>query len=277
VNAERISAVWVYWAGGAEGDELRYSMRSVCQHFVDMQNVVLCGDVPEWFGGDAIESPRFGAVAGRRTFGSARFVKWIDSIVKLLRIVADPRVSDRFLWLYDDTIMLRDMTAAELATPRATGLLYPDTSLPASNNWREVVRRTAEDLNTAGLPGRNFSHHGPVVYDKAKLSQTIARFLPMFRPRVIESLYLNHWADPADIRPAAEWLQYTRRPGVDWRPRRSAAICNFGTFADSVERYVAARWPDPCAIELDGGVPATVPDAAPTWAPVPPVEIPPAF
>ena len=46
-SQEKISAVWVYWAGGAIADELRYSMRSVYQHFTDLQNIVLCGDKPQ--------------------------------------------------------------------------------------------------------------------------------------------------------------------------------------------------------------------------------------
>ena len=42
----KFSAVWVYWAGGAAGDELRYSIRSACKNLGDLKNVVICGDHP---------------------------------------------------------------------------------------------------------------------------------------------------------------------------------------------------------------------------------------
>lgn len=226
-------------------------MRSVMKNFVDLDNVVLCGDIPEWFTGDAIASPRFDGAAGRATFGSSRWCKWIDSIVKLIRICADPRVSERFVWLYDDTIFARPITAAELSVPRAGGLLCADPSKKIGGKWREVLRRTTEDLTAAGLPARNFSHHGPVVYEKSKLLQTIGQFLPYYKPRAIESLYLNHWTRPQDIAPLGRWLQYTKRPGPQWTPRPGAAICNFGTFSQSVERSLALRFPERCAVEND--------------------------
>jgi len=286
-DQSKISAVWVYWAGGAEGEELRFSMRSVSKHFIDLENVVLCGDVPEWFGGAAINSPRFDGAAAKATFGSGRWCKWIDSIVKLLRICADPRVTDRFVWLYDDTIFLRPITAAELAIPRAGGQLCANTTAPASGKWREVLRRTTEELQAAGLPSRNYSHHGPVVYSKSQLLQTIAKFLPVYKPRAIESLYLNHWTPEADAVRCGDWLQYTKRPRASWAPRRSAAIANFGSFTRSVERVLANRFPTQCAVELDHWAPrkpdaflssdSDTPEDTPAPSVIVPSPIPPAF
>lgn len=242
-----ISAVWVYWQAGADGDELRYSMRSVERHFVDLKNIVVCGDKPDWFGGDHIPSPKVTGLQCKRQFGTKRWAKWVDSVTKLGRIIASPLVTDRFLWLYDDTFFMRDLTDKELSVPRATGLLCENPDVSAGRKWREVLRRTTLALRESGRPTRNYSHHGPVIYDKQLLQQTIDQYQPGKFPRAIESLYMNHHCDKPE--PLGNWLQYTQKPRPNYRPSVNAAVINVGSFRDSVARYMADRFPCPAIVE----------------------------
>jgi hypothetical protein len=245
----RTTAVWVYWAGGAEGEELRYSIRSTVANFVDLQNVVLCGDRPDWYSGDFIHSPRWNKQDAKARFGTGRWSKWSDSIMKLQRIIDSQLVTDDFLWMYDDTFLTKPLTASELKIPRATGQLCVNMDVNARNTWREAMRRTAIALVESGRPTRNYSHHGPIVYSKQKLQQTIDRYDPFSRPRLIESLYMNHHYDSEQAVQIGNWLQYTKSPSPIWQPRSDASVVNVGSFRASVEIAMEARFPDACNLE----------------------------
>jgi hypothetical protein len=248
----KISAVWVYWAGGADGDELRYSMRSVAKHFVDLGNIVLCGDKPDWYTGDFIHSPKWTKRQARRRFGTPRWAKWTDSIIKLRKIIDSPLVTDDFIWLYDDTFFIKNITAAEANVPRRTGLLCAHPEAEANGIWREVLRRTTLALKEAGRPAINYSHHGPVVYNKSLLLETINRFDPETRPRAIESLYLNHHVEEKDAIPLNGWMCYTQKPKENWKPCKKASVINVGGFRQSVAAEMQSRFPDACCVEAAG-------------------------
>jgi hypothetical protein len=249
IAMESMSAVWVYWAAGAEGDELRYSMRSVLANVAGLKNVVLCGDRPDWYGGDFIHSPRFSEHAAKKQFGTARWCKWIDSIVKLKKIIASDLVTDRFLWLYDDTFIVQPTTANWLSVPRAGGNI--STRLATGkrrNTWRGCVHRTAVSLQSAGMPLRNYSTHYPVVYEKAKLLETIKLFEADQRPRCIETIYLNHHhRNPESV---AGVFQYNKRIPENWRISDRAIVVNVGGFKPPVARVMEARFPEPCSVEI---------------------------
>ncbi|MFG0261523.1 MAG: hypothetical protein ACF788_03955 [Novipirellula sp. JB048] len=263
-----ITAVWVYWAGGADADELRYSMRSVAKHFVDLKNIVLCGDREPWYNGDFIESPKWTKAQAKAKHGTGRWAKWTDSVIKLQRIIDSPLVTDQFLWLYDDTFFMRDITAAEASIHRRTRLLCARPESKASGTWREVLRRTTQALHEAGRPARNYSHHGPVVFDKHLLQQTIDKFDPLNRPRAIESLYINHHFDEDQTQPLAGWMSYTQKPSPTWKPSPNAAVINVGGFRKSVQRVIQPCFPDPSPVEATDA-PALADRAKPAPKPAP--------
>lgn len=248
-STEPMSAVWVYWAGGADGEELRYSMRSVERHFTGLGNIVLCGDKPDWYTGDMIDSPKFTKAQAKKKYGTGRWCKWVDSIVKLQRIIDSPLVTENFLWLYDDTFLVRNVSAEEAAIPKCTRLLCAHPEAEADGTWREVLRRTTVALHEAGRPSRNYSHHGPVVYNKRMLQETIDKFRPDKGPRAIESLYLNHHFDENQAKQLGQWMVYTQKPGADWQPSPNASVVNVGGFKPSVERAISERFPKPSSVE----------------------------
>lgn len=277
-----MTAVWVYWAAGADGDELRYSIRSVVEHFRDLANVVICGDIPDWYTGDAIPSPRWNKADAIAHFGTGKWAKWTDSVLKLTRIAASDLVTDRFLWLYDDTFFVKPITAAEAAVPRVTRQLCADTDNKAGGTWREVLRRTTVALKAAGRPSLNYSHHAPMVYDKAKLFETLEVFEPFNQPRAIESLYANHHTDAADAVPIGRWLQYTKSPPNPFIVSPHASVVNVGGFRPQVEKVITARFPNPSPYETDPPDPSDPPPEPPAVAlpipkPAPRPTLPPAF
>lgn len=246
---DRKSIVWVYWAGGADGDELRYSIRSACQNISDWSNIVVCGDHPgPWYKGDFIRSPRFTAKAARRQFGTDKWQKWIDSTIKLRRIVASELVTDRFLWLYDDSFITRPCSIEDIAAPRARRRLHAgDLEKPVRRKWRDCRRRTALALHRRGLPTRDFSTHYPMVYDKPKLTATLDRFGCDTAARCIESLYGNeHLGKPANIAGA---FQYSKSISNAWSVRDSVSVVNVGGFGPKVSAVISKRFPDASPVE----------------------------
>ena len=246
IASDRYSAVWVYWSGGAAGEELRYSMRSAEANLTDLANVVLCGDIPDWFQGDAIVSPKWTKAQNKTRFGTRRWAKWIDSIVKLKKIIEDPRVTDRFLWMYDDTFIVRPTSIAGMLEPRASGKISPKER---GNTWRIARARTALALINAGLPNWDYSTHCPIVFDKQRLAQTIELFKPDTMPRVIESLYCNH--HHTNPRSCRDFFHYRKQPLADWNVPDWAKIINVGGFNLRVREVIEPRFPEPCTSEKD--------------------------
>jgi hypothetical protein len=242
------SVVWVYWAGGAEGEELRYSIRSADKFLPDAGEMCVCGDVPEWFLGHDIHSPRLHKWEAKQRFGSGRFSKWIDSVIKLQRIIDDSSVTDRFLWMYDDTFFLRPVSINWISQPKATGDLYAeDVEKAARRAWREVRRRSKVALQERGLPTRDYSHHFPIVYDKDKLQRTIDTFGCHEKARVIESLYMNH--HHSDPEPLGAYFHYIKRMHTMWAPRGEIAVLNVGGFRPPAERLMREKCPEACKYE----------------------------
>jgi hypothetical protein len=220
------SVVWVYWAGGQKNNELWYSLRLAQKHIKDSGDLFLCGDIPDWYLGNAIPSPRVSDEDAVKRIGSTTYKKWLDSIIKLQAIIDDPRVSERFLWMYDDTFVVRQTTIQSLAVPRYKGSLTDG----GNSSWRRVRKKTASVLSGAGMPIRDYSTHYPIVYEKQKLQQTIDRFRPDKIPTVIESLYHNQWAS-APQRRGSE-LEYVHRVRCGWTPRANAVVANVGEFTE---------------------------------------------
>lgn len=240
------TAVWVYWKGGAQSDELDYSIRSAIANLRDLRNVVVCGDHPgDWYTGDFIESKRFNKQDGIDRFGSGRFVKWIDSAIKLQKIIESDLVTDSFLWMYDDTFFVKPWSIEQTAILRAGGDLWDLQSLrdPVRQTWREVMRRTAASLVERGLPQRNYSTHYPVVYQKRLLAETIKEFDLLNCARLVESVYLNHhFSNPL---PAHEVFQYSKKIKSGWSIHQHVSVVNVGGFNEHAQKVIKTMFPLP--------------------------------
>lgn len=218
------SVVWVYWAGGQRNDELWYSVQLAQKNLIDAGSFFICGDIPKWYHGGKILSPRVSDRQTKQQYGGTRYRKWLDSIVKLQRIIDDPRITDQFLWMYDDTFVVRQSSIATIGEPRYSGQLRREFR----STWRNVMARTATALLQNGLPIRNYSTHYPIVFDKEKLCQTINKFEAFKNPFLIESLFQNQWATGPQSHGSE--FDYTQRVRSGWTPRRDAIIANVGQF-----------------------------------------------
>lgn len=231
-----ISAVWVYWAGGAKNDELRYSLRSAEKNLDGISNYVICGDVPSWFLGDAIPMGRF--------LGGGTKRKWFDSIAKLQAIIDSPLVTERFVWLYDDTFFVKPIHVCDLYEPLAAGYLSPHGGV---GSWARLRNITAQMLIAADMPHHDYSTHCPIVYEKSRLQKTIDEFRCKEYPALIESLYCNQWhRNPRHIR---GWFSYQKRPRPKWEIP-AVPIINVGELNNHAAGIIKPMFPNRAASEV---------------------------
>ena len=240
-NSDGNTVVWVYWEAGAETNELQYSMASVMENLSGHSNLVICGDRPAWWNGPFISCPRVKRRDVLRTFGSGRFQKWCDSIIKMWAIIESDLVTENFLWMYDDTFIVKPYTFDAISQPVAQGYISLAKS-PNSHTWREVKRRTGRDLAARGLPVWDYSTHHPVTFNKLQLVDTINTFDLPASPRLIESIYSNHHNRTKPAR-ALNTFQYVKRVQAGWVPR-DVPVINVGRFNDTVRTVLESGVPN---------------------------------
>lgn len=220
IASPALSIVWVYKAKYAVDNEIEVSVALAKTHLSNAQDFYVCGDaVPNTHNIHSQERHR------------GVFAKWYDSITKLQAIINDPRVTDDFLWLYDDTFILQPLTPQEIHPPRHAGVMEHKRSL---STWQGVANETRKLFD----PCLNFSSHYPMVYNKHLLQDTIDTYRPLKRPYLIETLYGNHHRH-LNPQPVPSWFEYLRFPIHP--PRLTTKLLNVGTFNTHIKNYLTQQ------------------------------------
>lgn len=162
---DAVQFVWPYWAGGASGDELRWSIRSVVNHFEGKSKITIVGDRPEWWQGHVIDVPRIQQTANW---------PFRDMLNKMWIIATHKEIDDDFVWMMDDVYLIKPVTLEELQTPRAY-------------RWREDKRNSWQ---------RRKSNTMRVLADEKKTQFDYATHLPHYA----EKDKLKHLFDKHDLR-----------------------------------------------------------------------------
>jgi hypothetical protein len=169
--------VWPYWHAGASGDELRWSIRSVEQHFEGATLCTIVGDRPPWWQGHVIDCPRIGPAPNRG---------FRDMLNKMRTIATHPEIRPEFVWMMDDVYFLKPVTLEELQQPRAYGWRED-----ASNSWQRRKSNTMRLLREAGLSNHDYATHLPHHAEKQKLADLFERFDLHANTLLWEVLYGN--------------------------------------------------------------------------------------
>jgi hypothetical protein len=192
---DRIAFVWPFWQRPASYDELRWSVRSVYQNFqAEGRRVetVIVGDQPvlrrhsfSWYTGRVIPVPRNVSGSGR--------VGVKDAVGKWMTALADDSLPDTLVWMMDDVYFIKPVTLAELALPRAFGLVSRQRleSQTGGSWWQRAKRETLLALSDAGLPTFDFATHLPHVVDRRRCLEILTRFDAANQMLLWECLYEN--------------------------------------------------------------------------------------
>ena len=199
-SQQHLDFVWVYWAGGAQNDELRWSMRSV-KRFYPNSTLWLVGDKPGWYAGNHIAVERV-PQQSRRGFR--------DVLNKIKTACEDSRIADDFIWMMDDIYLIQYVSAEEMKTPRYRGKQHKRrvSSQKRSNGWLELKRESFNAIKEKGLPTFDYCTHLPQYINKAKWLAMWDEFDFANRTLQWELCYgAMHWRKPKP------WTPFFRRIG----------------------------------------------------------------
>ena len=183
-----ISVVYPYVFGADMFEELRYSLRSLEQHFKEEFEVVIVGYIPDW-----IKNVR--TIPVKRQVGMKENVTY-DAIWKMMQIVNSPLVSEYFIRMYDDIYFLQSTTIDDISVIRANEdmnkLDFNQAGGTGSNTWKKQLWDTYHTIKRQGWYGWNTETHLPERFDKMILRWIIEKFNCLDLRLLTSSLYFNH-------------------------------------------------------------------------------------
>lgn len=171
-------------------DELRYCLRSLKN--IPHGNVFICGDKPDYISKKVIYLPR-------KTRGKTA---QLDCELNLRLALEDDRLSDNFIFMNDDFMILKKIThlpTYQNGTIRDLIKSRPERPFMKYNN---SLHETAKYLNTFDNP-ISYELHIPMVMNKAdrlEISNDILPVLLTGKTILPRSIYGNVFCDIADFK-----------------------------------------------------------------------------
>jgi len=233
--------VWPYWHGGANGDEIRFSVRSVENFYEGTAKCTVIGDKPPWFTGHYIPQQR----VPKRT--SARAYR--DMLTKVWTMATHSEIDDDFIWMMDDIYFLKFFVLEDLQTPRAERWHSSDY-----NTWQRLKGASMEALTAAGHPNHDYATHMPHYAEKEKLVKLFEDYDLHNKTMLWEILYGNAYRDtPARARPFFARVGKPMEPDQLQVVTRRSTVLNHsaGGWCDGMRNYLLALMPDRASCESD--------------------------
>jgi hypothetical protein len=236
--------------------ELRYSLRSLERAAAWVRKVWVFGDRPEWLAEDraAIEHVPHEAMAKlgrwklplRNTF----LMTFLSSLI--------PGLSDEFLWMADDYILLRPVEQADLCRVRVLEDLK--TLNRGKGLWKDTLWRTHDTLVRLGYGSLNFECHLPMflkrkwvwdAYCDLQDYVTEDRFYGLLMATSVLNHAMKHNGLTDLVWPHEEGRFvgfYKSSPTLDEVRAKTAgnAFMNFDdpAWGPGIERFLAERFPE---------------------------------
>ena len=232
--------VWPYWHAGASGDEIRWSVRSVEQHYEGKALCTIVGDRPPWWRGHVIDCPRIAPTANRG---------FRDMLNKMHTIATHPEIQSEFVWMMDDIYFTKPVSLDELQQPRAYGWREDQ-----SNSWQKRKSNTMRILREAGHSNHDYATHLPHWAEKSKLAELFERFDLRNNTLLWEVLYGNvHRQRP--IRPEpffCRLLSPVSLPELRQRARLASVMNHVASaWNEPVRQYLSELLPTPATGETE--------------------------
>ena len=235
--------VWPYWAGGAKGDELRFSIRSVEKFFDGRVQCTIIGDKPIWFGGHHIPQRKITKGTPNRGFR--------DVLTKLWTAANHDAVSDDFIWMMDDIYFMKKFSFEQISAPMAEP--FHNAS---GNTWQRLKKQTMEVLSALGHTTHDYATHLPHYVEREKIKAMFDAFSLHDRVLIWEILYGNTYREsPHRSRPFLTRLYTPISSKTEIPFLTEASVMNHTTSAwnEYLRRFLIELLPDKSPSETDDG------------------------
>ena len=231
--------VWPYWDGGAQADELRWSIRSVETFFQGRAKITIIGDKPDWYHGHVIIKKRVPHTRPNRAFR--------DMLGKVFYIATHAEIDPECVWMMDDIYFLKPFTLDDIKTPRAEPW-RPD----ASNSWQKRKTLSMETLAARGLTQHDYATHLPHWLEKDKLRAMFDDFNLHEHTMLWEVLYGNVYrGTPQRTRPFFARFQHQADKETYKRLTANTTVINNTepAWCDGLHDFLAEMLPTPSSVE----------------------------
>lgn len=256
-----ITFVYPFWQGGANYDELRWSIRSIYANFQPVYgqtfNVVVVGDQPiirrtkvTWYNGQIINCQR---ISRGKTFRP----KLQDALHKWRTALDSELVSDTIVWMMDDIYFIKPFSLDCISVPRA----FKHKSEASLENWNEVTgfssakKRTMELLHEHNLPMWDFATHLPHVVNRHKVIEVFEKFNVQENECLWEVLYENYMLGDRTPERAKPYMAYFMSPRTTSQIERLSQTCDVmvnggGSWNEQLRRFLYYRFTTPSPSEI---------------------------
>ena len=166
---------------GVQGDELRYSIRSLKN--LPHRNVWVYGDCPEWLTG-VFHVPT-----------EQKGIKWENTSNMYLQICSNPNISDKFIIMNDDFYILEPIEKLDYYYSKTLPERIEETKIRAGSTLRlsrygQQLQMVEYYLTKNHYSNLNYELHIPMIFDKKLLKRAIKK-LPNRGYAARRSLYAN--------------------------------------------------------------------------------------
>lgn len=151
-----------------KNNEIRFSLRSIEKNLTGVGNVFIVGVKPDFLQNvihieaDDIFEPGINADG--------------NIITKVLAACNDERLSDDFLFINDDHLVLKPTPIWTVEALHKGNMERYEEDYWKLNYWRTRLKRTMETLVERGLPAYHFDCHTPIIFNKEKFKEVMAGF-----------------------------------------------------------------------------------------------------
>jgi len=161
--------VYVLGTGSHWNDnELRFSLRSLASNLNGIRNVFVVGAKPKFL-------QNIIHIQANDEFEPAKNADG-NIILKVLKACADERLSDNFLFINDDHLILDPIEILEVPQFHKGDMKDYDRDFWKLNFWRERLKRTMHILYDRGLTTFNFDCHTPMLINKIRFVEIMNSF-----------------------------------------------------------------------------------------------------
>lgn len=165
---EGIDIVYVLGSGSAwMNNELRFSLRSVEKNLNGFRNIYVVGEDPGFLNGVKF-IPHPDEIGPQNADGNI--------IRKVLRVCQEKSLSDNFLFINDDHLVIKPVSVADIHPFHKGDMTTYHQSYWRLNIWRSRLKRTCEVLTESGYPAYHFDCHTPIIFNKRIFPKTMEQF-----------------------------------------------------------------------------------------------------
>jgi hypothetical protein len=230
VYHNKTSALW--------GDELLYSIRSVCKYYRGKVDLLVIGDIPRWLtGAGCVSASHFGSpeeTTGRN--------------YRLICDMIDHR--DDIVIMNDDIYLVNEVTRDTLTAPCVLhDLAEVSVDRRLSSRWGRLLWATYDRCVELGVSTYNYESHSPYLINVGRLQSCADKFDLFDGRNLLATSYYNYHKPVASV-------SCSRRFGV-YKAGRPVKLSGYhrwlnhsdGGFTRDLAALIRSMYPDKCKFE----------------------------